>query len=82
MRVKIVILTVLIGGLLINVTPIHARLHSNSSDSAYEGGDGTSSTGEATLACCSVSFRQVCRGLLKNFFEKLAPLRLESISRI
>lgn len=77
MRVKIVILTVLIGGLLINVTPIHARLHSNSSDSAYEGGDGTSNTGEATLACDSTIRELIIKGA-EYFFKAQSDINLLS----
>ena len=54
MRVNNIILTVLIGALIFSAAPVHARLFSNHSDSAYNGGDGTSSTEGANLACLSI----------------------------
>lgn len=54
MRGKHIIFTVLIGALLFSVSPVHARLFSNNSDSAYNGGDGTSSAEGANLACLSM----------------------------
>ncbi|MGD2090032.1 MAG: hypothetical protein PVH61_27900 [Candidatus Aminicenantes bacterium] len=68
MRVKHIILTVIIGALLFSVAPVHARLHSNSSEGAFNGGDGTSSTGEATLACYSTIRELIIKGA-EYFFK-------------
>jgi hypothetical protein len=54
MRIKHVIFTVFIVALLFNVAPVHARLFCNHSDSAFTGGDGTSSTEGANLACFTI----------------------------
>jgi hypothetical protein len=67
-----IILVVLIGALLFSVTPIHARLHSNSSDSAFTGGDG-SSTGEATIACSNTIEELVIMGA-KYYFKAHADI--------
>jgi hypothetical protein len=54
MKAKHIILTVLIGALIFSVAPVHARLFGNSSDSAYDGGDGTSSAERANPAGLSI----------------------------
>jgi len=53
MKINRIILIVLIGALLFSV-PIHARLFCNHSDSAFNGGDGTSSTEGANLTCFTI----------------------------
>jgi hypothetical protein len=73
MRLRHIILLVLIGSLFFSVAPVHARLHSNSSDSAYEGGDGTSSTGEATIACYSTIRELIIKGA-EYFFKAHADI--------
>jgi hypothetical protein len=72
MRVKHIILTVLIGALLFGAAPIHARLFSNNSDSAYNGGDGTSSTEGANLACLSMG-ELIIKGA-EYFFKSQADI--------
>jgi len=72
MRIKKAIFMVLIGALFY-AAPVHARLHSNSSDSAYEGGDGTSSTGEAILACYSTIRELIIKGA-EYFFKAHADI--------
>ncbi|MGD2086068.1 MAG: hypothetical protein PVH61_07785 [Candidatus Aminicenantes bacterium] len=72
MRVKHIIFMVLIGTLLFNA-PIHARMFSNSSGSAYGGEDGTSSTGEATLACSYNIEELVIKGA-EYFFKAHADI--------
>jgi hypothetical protein len=76
MRVKHIILTVLIGALFFSVSPIHARLFSNHSDSAYNGGDGTSSTEGANLACFTIE-ELVIKGA-EYFFRAQADINLLS----
>ena len=69
MRVKHIIFTVFIVALLFNVAPVHARLFSNHSEGAFDGGDGTSSTGKATLACSSTIRELIIKGavsILRN----------------
>jgi hypothetical protein len=77
MRSKHIILTFLIGVLLFCAAPIHARLFGNHSDSAYNGGDGTSSTGEATLAYYSTIKELICKGA-EYFFKAHADINLLS----
>ena len=82
MRSRHIILSVLIGAFLFCAAPVHARLHSNSSDSAYEGGDGTSSTGEATLACYNTIRELIIKGA-EYFFKAHADInRLSEIVEI
>ena len=76
MRVKHIILTVLIGALLFSVTPVHARLFGNSSDSAYNGGDGTGSTEGANLACLSMG-ELIIKGA-EYFFKAQTDINLLS----
>jgi hypothetical protein len=76
MRVKHIILTVLIGALLFSVTPVHARLFSNNSDSAYNGGDGTGSTEGANLACLSMG-ELIIKGA-EYFFKAQTDINLLS----
>ena len=73
MRGKHIILIVLIGALLFSAAPVHARLHSNSSEGAFTGGDGTSSTGEATLACYSTIRELIVKGA-EYFFKAHADI--------
>jgi hypothetical protein len=73
MKSKHIILTVLIGALLFSAAPVHARLFGNHSDSAYNGGDGTSSTGEATLACYSTIRELIIKGA-EYFFKAHADI--------
>ena len=68
MRVNKIILTVLIGALFFSVAPVHARLFSNSTDSAYNGGDSTSSTDGAKLACYNTIEELIIKGA-KYFFK-------------
>ena len=76
MRVKHIILTVLIGALLFNAAPVHARLFCNSSDSAYNGGDGTGSTEGANLACLSMG-ELIIKGA-EYFFKAQTDINLLS----
>jgi hypothetical protein len=73
MRGKHIIFMVLVGALLFSAAPAHARLHSNSSDGAFTGGDGTSSTGEATLACYSTIRELIIKGA-EYFFKAHADI--------
>jgi hypothetical protein len=73
MRSKHIIFTVLIVALLFSVTPVHARLHSNHSDSAFTGSDGPNSTGEATLACSSTIRELIIKGA-EYFFRAHADI--------
>jgi hypothetical protein len=59
------------------VNPVHARLHSNHSDSAFNGGDGPNSTGEATLACSSTIRELIIKGA-EYFFRAHADINLLS----
>ena len=77
MRGRHIILTVLIGALFFNTAPVQARMFSNSSGSAYEGGDGTSSTGEASLACPNTLEELVIKGA-EYFFKAHADINLLS----
>jgi hypothetical protein len=77
MRSKHIILTVLIGALIFSAAPVQARLHSNSSDGAYNGGDGSSSTGEATLACSNTIRELIIKGA-EYFFKAHADINLLS----
>jgi hypothetical protein len=77
MRVKHIIFTVLIGAFIFNVVPLHARLFSNHSDGAFTGGDGSSSTGEATLACYSTIRELIIKGA-EYFFKAHADINLLS----
>ncbi len=77
MRVKPIILTIfLIGALLFSVAPVHARLFSNHSDSAYNGVDGTNSTEGANLACLSIG-ELIIKGA-EYFFKAQADINLLS----
>jgi len=61
MKSKYIIQIILIGALLFNVVPVHARLFSNHSDSAYYSGD-TSSAEAATLSCFTSIEEMVIKG--------------------
>jgi len=76
MRVKRIIFTVLIGALFFGAAPVHARLFSNNSEGAYNGGDGTSSTEEASLACLSIG-ELIIKGA-EYFFKAQADINLLS----
>jgi len=54
MRSRHIIIPVLIWAFIFCAVPVHARLCGNSSDGAFAGGDGTSSTEGANLACLSI----------------------------
>lgn len=73
MRVKHIIFTVLIGAFIFNVVPVHARLFSNTSDSAYNGGDGSSSTEGAKLACFNTIEELIIKGA-ESFFKAQADI--------
>ena len=70
MKGKHIIFMVLVVALLFSAAPVHARLHSNSSEGAFTGGDGTSSTGEATLACYSTIRELIVKGA-EYFFKAI-----------
>ncbi|UCH93985.1 MAG: hypothetical protein JSV88_27465 [Candidatus Aminicenantes bacterium] len=77
MKFKHIILTVLIGALILIVYPIHARMFSNSSEGAYEGGGGTSSTGEANFACSNTIKELVIKGA-EYYFKAHSDINLLS----
>ncbi len=78
MKVRHVILVVLIGALFFNGgSYVQARLFSNHSDIAYEGVDGTSSTGEVTLACSNTLEELLIKGA-ESFFKASADINLLS----
>jgi hypothetical protein len=76
MRGKHIILAILIGCLLFSATPAHARLFSNNSDSAYNGGDSTNNPKEANLACLSME-DLIIKGA-EYFFKAQADINLLS----
>lgn len=73
MKFKHTIFMVLIGALLFSVAPVHARMFGNTSESAYEDGDGTSSTGEATPACSYTIEELIIMGA-KYYFKAHADI--------
>jgi hypothetical protein len=73
MKFKHTIFMVLIGALLFSVAPVHARMFGNTSESAYEDGDGASSTGEATLACSYTIEELIIMGA-KYYFKAHADI--------
>jgi hypothetical protein len=75
MRSKHIILTVLIGALLFSALPVHARLFSNSTDSAFNGGDSSSTEG-ANLACFTIG-ELIIKGA-EYFFKAQADINLLS----
>ncbi|UCH93986.1 MAG: hypothetical protein JSV88_27470 [Candidatus Aminicenantes bacterium] len=77
MKFKHIILTVLIGALLFSSAPVHARLFSNHSDSAFNEVGGISSTGESTLACSSTIRELIIKGA-EYFFKAHANINLLS----
>jgi hypothetical protein len=77
MKVKHIIFTVLIGTFLFSAAPVHARLFSNHSDGAFTGGDGSSSTGAATLDCYSTIRELIIKGA-EYFFKAHADINLLS----
>jgi len=78
MRTKYIFLTVLIGILLFGGSSYtYARLFSNTSESAYDEGDGTSSTGEAALAYSSPIRELIIKGA-EYFFKAQADINLLS----
>jgi hypothetical protein len=64
------------GTLLFSAAPVHARLFSNHSDSAYNGGDGSSSTEGANLACFTIE-ELIIKGA-EFFFRAQADINLLS----
>jgi len=77
MRVRHIISMFLAVVLIFSVTSVHARLHSNSSDGAFDKGDGTSSTGKATLACSSTIRELIIKGA-EYFFKAHADINVLS----
>jgi hypothetical protein len=77
MRVKKTILLFLIGVLIFGASSIYARLHSNSSDSAFDEGDGTNSTGKANLACSSTIRELIIKGA-EYFFKAHSDINVLS----
>jgi len=78
MRVNKIILTVLIGTLVfIGSSHVYGRLFGNHSDSAYNGGDGTSSTEGANLACYNTIEELIIKGA-KYFFKAQENINLLS----
>ena len=75
MKAKRIILTALIGTLIFSAAPVHPRLFSNNSDSAY-GGDGTSSSEGSNLACLSLG-ELIIKGA-EYFFRAQADINLLS----
>ena len=74
MKTKKIFLTVLIGTLLFaGSSYAYARLHSNHSDNAFDGGDGTASTGEVALAYSSTIRELIIRGA-EYFFRAHADI--------
>ncbi len=76
MRIKHIIFAVLIGALLFNAVPVHARLYGNFSESAFDEGDGTSSAEEAKLLCLSI--RELIIKGAEYFFKAQADINLLS----
>jgi hypothetical protein len=76
MRLKHIIFTVLIGALLFSVNPVHARLFSNFSETAYNGCDDSSSTEGADLACFTIG-ELIIKGA-EHFFKAKADINLLS----
>ncbi len=77
MKAKRIILTALIGSLIFSVAPVHARLFGNSSDSAYDGGNGTSSAEGANLVCINTIEELLIKGA-EYFFKAHADIDLLS----
>ena len=77
MRIKHIIFTVFIVALLFNVASVHARLFSNHSEGAFDGGDDTSSMGKATLACSSTIRELIIKGA-EYFFKAHADINVIS----
>jgi hypothetical protein len=77
MKSKHIILTVLIGALIFSAAPVHARLFCNTSEIAYDGGDGPASAEEATLSC-SNSIRELIIKGAEHFFKAQADINLLS----
>jgi len=76
MRAKHIMFTVLIGALLFSAAHVHARLFSNHSDSAYNGGDDSSSSEGASLACLNIG-ELIIKGA-EYFFKAQADINLLS----
>ena len=76
MRSKHIILAVLIGALLFCASPVHARMFSNNSESAYNGSDGSSSTEGADLACFTIG-ELIIKGA-EYFFKAQSDINLLS----
>jgi hypothetical protein len=77
MRARKTILLFLIGALIFGAASIHARLHSNSSDSAFDEGDGTNSTGKAALDCYSTIRELIIKGA-EYFFKANSDINVLS----
>ncbi|NIM16955.1 MAG: hypothetical protein GTO45_33725 [Candidatus Aminicenantes bacterium] len=78
MRGKHIIFAVLIGALLFSNGPYaHARLHSNSSDSAFDEGGGTANT-EGAVLTCSISIRELIIKGAEYFFKAHADIDILS----
>ncbi len=77
MRVKHIISMFLAVVLIFNVASVHARLFSNHSEGAFDEGDGTSSTGKATVACSSTIRELIIKGA-EYFFKAHADINVLS----